>query len=64
MDHPQGRQLLLLSFVVEVWNDSFDTLDPRPVSPRHTPDEAKAILSEYFSRSYVGKIPSQGPPPA
>lgn len=45
------------SFVAEVWNDSFDTLDPRPVSPRHTPDEAKAILSEYFSRSYVGKYP-------
>ena len=45
------------SFVAEVWNDSFDTLDPRPVSPRYTPDEAKAILSEYFSRSYVGKYP-------
>ena len=45
------------SFVAEVWNASFDALDPRPVTPRHTPDEAKAILAEYFSRSYVGKYP-------
>lgn len=45
------------AFVAEVWNDSFDALDPRPVSPRYTPAEAKAVLAEYFTRSYVGDYP-------
>ena len=45
------------SFVADVWNYSFDALDPQPVKPRYTPAEAKAILAEYFAQSYVGDYP-------
>lgn len=45
------------SFVADVWNYSFDALDPQPVKPRYTPAEAKAILAEYFTQSYVGDYP-------
>lgn len=45
------------SFVAEVWNYSFDALEPRPVESRCTPDEAKAILAGYFTQSYVGDYP-------
>ncbi len=45
------------SFVADVWNYSFDALDPQPVKPRYTPAEAKAILAEYFVQSYVGDYP-------
>lgn len=45
------------SFVADVWNYSFDALDPQPVKPRYTTAEAKAILAEYFAQSYVGDYP-------
>lgn len=44
-------------FVADVWNDSFDRFDPQPLDPPYTPDEAKALLSEYFLQSYVGDYP-------
>lgn len=43
--------------MADVWNYSFDALDPQPVKPRYTPAEAKAILAEYFAQSYVGDYP-------
>lgn len=45
------------SFVAQVWNDSFDALAPQPVEARYTPEEAKAILAEYFAQSYVDNHP-------
>lgn len=45
------------SFVAETWRASFDALAPQPLAPRYTRDEAKALLSEYFIRSYVDEYP-------
>lgn len=53
----EGRSDSYSSFVAEVWNSSFDALDPRPVEPRYTPEQAKAVLAEYFVQSYVGDYP-------
>lgn len=53
----QGRSDSYSTFVADVWNDSFDRFDPQPVTPRYTPEEAKAQLSAYFIQSYVGDYP-------
>lgn len=53
----RGRCDSYSSFVADVWNDSFDTFNPQPLTPRHTPEEAKALLARYFIQSYVGDYP-------
>ena len=45
------------SFVADTWNRTFDALDPQPIEPRYTPEQAKAVLSEYFVQSYVDDYP-------
>ena len=44
-------------FVADVWEYSYDRLAPQPVEVRHTAEEAKAILSGFFTQSYVDSHP-------
>ena len=44
-------------FIARVWEYSYDRLSPESVGDVHTPEEAKAILSKYFTQSYVGDYP-------
>ena len=53
----RGRSDSYSAFVADVWNTSFDAFDPQPLTPRHTPAEAKALLARYFIQSYVGDYP-------
>lgn len=45
------------SFVADVWNYSYDTFRPQQMKDAMSPDEAKAILSNFFVESYVDKHP-------
>ena len=40
-------------FVAEIWEYSFDKLQPAPLEPRHSTEEAKALLSKYYTQSFV-----------
>ncbi|NDV78137.1 hypothetical protein [Dysgonomonas sp. 511] len=42
-------------FVADVWNYSFDSFNPQKVEAQYSPDEAKAILANFFKESYVDK---------
>lgn len=53
----KGRSASWSDFIADVWEYSYDRLVPDPVEAVHTPEEAKAILSEYFTQSYVGSHP-------
>lgn len=53
----RGMSASYSAFVADTWNRAFDALDPQPVEPRYTPEQAKAVLSEYFVQSYVDDYP-------
>ncbi len=44
-------------FVADVWNYSYDTLRPEPVTGVLSDDAAKACLTNYFRQSFVDKHP-------
>ncbi|MCD7936667.1 MAG: hypothetical protein LUG98_07385 [Tannerellaceae bacterium] len=43
------------NFVADTWNYSYDTMKPVPVTAAYTPEEAKAIMTNFFHESYVDK---------
>jgi hypothetical protein len=43
------------AFVAGVWDYSFDTFRPEEVKTPYTAESAKAILSNFFTESYVGR---------
>lgn len=45
------------SFVGTTWKYCFDLLKPQPLTPKHSPEEMKAQLSNYFRASFVDKYP-------
>ena len=52
----KGRADSWSDFVADVWTASYDRLLPRKVDARHTAEEAKAILANFFDKSYVTAI--------
>ena len=53
----KGRADSWSDFVADVWTASYDRLLPRKVDARHTAEEAKAILANFFDKSYVDSYP-------
>ncbi len=49
----EGEQADYSAFVADTWNRTFDTLAPKPVEGMPSADTAKAVLSNFFSESYV-----------
>ena len=49
----KGKAGAWSDFVAEIWEYSFDKLQPAPLEPRHSAEEAKALLSKYYTQSFV-----------
>ena len=54
-ENRKGKVADYSAFVADVWNYSFDTMRPQQVSGTMNPAEAKEVLSNYFSESFVDK---------
>lgn len=44
-------------FVAKVWQYSFDTMTPQPLTPLYTPEKVKEQLAGYFRQSFVDRYP-------
>ncbi|MBQ3631802.1 MAG: hypothetical protein II949_11260 [Prevotella sp.] len=44
-------------FVAKTWEYCMDEMNPQPLTPLFTPNEAKAQLANYFRKSYVNDYP-------
>lgn len=53
----KGKAADYSGFVADVWTYSYDTLKPQMYTQAMTGNEAKKVLSDYFSQSYVDKHP-------
>jgi len=45
------------SFVTQVWQYSYDRMQPQPLKSAYTSAEVKAALSDYFRHSFVDRYP-------
>ena len=49
----KGKAVSWSDFVAGVWEYSFDRLHPQPMTPRMGTEEAKALLSRFYTQSYT-----------
>ncbi|NDW08689.1 hypothetical protein [Dysgonomonas sp. 520] len=54
-DLRKGKAEDFSGFVANVWNYSFDILNPQKTESKYTAEQAKEILSNFFKESYVDK---------
>lgn len=45
------------NFVTQVWQHSYDHMQPQPLKSAYTGEEVKAALSDYFRHSFVDRYP-------
>ena len=53
----KGKAVSWSDFVAGVWEYSFDRLHPQPMTPRMGTEEAKALLSRFYTQSYTDSHP-------
>lgn len=49
----QGKTTSFSTFIADIWNYSYDSFKPQKVDSKYSPNEAKAVLTNFFKESYV-----------